>query len=458
MVSVALRGFARRAGSRAAWISPLKAVGLAFAWCAALLVGALGATPTPAWAQYGQGAPEITSVSPSAGRVAGGETVTITGVNLRPIPGPGITVRFGGTQVMTLREDPTFIEVRTPPGVAGTTVDVVVTTSYGSTPVTAASKFSYAAAPVITSVNPGYGLHSETRQVVLTGQNFTGARGVSFAGWGVPFTVDSDGQITLTTRPVAQGVSADIIVTGASGETARTIYRATGPAKVTTATIYRGPAGSEITYTGVGFTGMTSVTIGGVAASFSVTSDTELKVTVPGGLVSGSHPVAMTTPMGTATAASFYVLGAPIVSSIGFNESAPEGGNMLTINGVGFAQPLTVKFGEVASPNAIFYREDFIVAAVPPGVGQQQVTVTTPHGVSATGPATAFTYVSEPRVNSLGLSRGPSTGGDEIEIYGYNLGGATAVQFGSASATFVVVSSSRILAVTPRGPESSTSS
>ena len=60
-----------------------------------------------------------------------------------------------------------------------------------------------------------------------------------------------------------------------------------------------GVAGSSFTVSGTGFTGTTSVTIGGVSASFTVGSPTSVTVTVPSGAASGF--VAVTNPAGAAT-------------------------------------------------------------------------------------------------------------------------------------------------------------
>jgi CSLREA domain-containing protein len=60
-----------------------------------------------------------------------------------------------------------------------------------------------------------------------------------------------------------------------------------------------GVAGSSFTVNGTGFTGTTSVTIGGVSATFTVGAATGITVTVPSGAASGF--VAVTNPAGTAT-------------------------------------------------------------------------------------------------------------------------------------------------------------
>lgn len=73
-----------------------------------------------------------------------------------------------------------------------------------------------------------------------------------------------------------------------------------------------GPAGTQVTVNGSGFTGATSVTFNGAAANYVVLSDGRITTTVPSGASTG--PVAVTTPEGTATSATaFSVSVAPTV-------------------------------------------------------------------------------------------------------------------------------------------------
>ena len=66
-----------------------------------------------------------------------------------------------------------------------------------------------------------------------------------------------------------------------------------------------------MTITGTSFTGATSVTFNGVAAtSFTVVDATTISATVPGGVATGSVSVVVTTPAGSNSANALYAYAA----------------------------------------------------------------------------------------------------------------------------------------------------
>ena len=69
-----------------------------------------------------------------------------------------------------------------------------------------------------------------------------------------------------------------------------------------------GPVGTSVTVTGTNFTGASTVSFDGSAATFTVNNNTQITTTVPAGASSG--PITVTTPGGSATSdASFTVTG-----------------------------------------------------------------------------------------------------------------------------------------------------
>jgi hypothetical protein len=81
------------------------------------------------------------------------------------------------------------------------------------------------------------------------------------------------------------------------------------PPAITAFTPTSGPVGTSVTLTGSNLTGATKVTFHGVSATFSVDSATRITATVPPGATSG--PIAVTTPVDTATTSESFTVTAP---------------------------------------------------------------------------------------------------------------------------------------------------
>jgi alpha-tubulin suppressor-like RCC1 family protein len=128
----------------------------------------------------------------------------------------------------------------------------------------------------------------------------------------------------------------------------------------------------------------------------------------------------------------------------------PSGGISVTITGTGFSEATAVKFGSSNAQSFKVESPTSISAVSPAGTGIVDITVATPGGMSAPSPADRFTYgVAVAKVEP---DEGPLAGGTPVTLTGANFTGATAVKFGSASATsFKVNSESSITAVSPPG-------
>ena len=174
--------------------------------------------------------PTVTSVSPNTGPSSGvpATFVTITGTNFI-VGGSGMTVKFGSTATTNFTvTSTTTINVIAPAHSAGT-VDVVVTTPGGSSPISAADQFTFegATVPVVTSVSPSSGPTGTV--VVITGSGFTGVScpgGITFGGVAAAndgsCVVNNDSTITAKVPANAPGGTIDVRVTGPGGQSANT--------------------------------------------------------------------------------------------------------------------------------------------------------------------------------------------------------------------------------------------
>jgi hypothetical protein len=322
---------------------------------------------------------------------------------------------------------------------------------------------SAATLATVSSVSPNSGPTSGGTNVVISGTGFTDATEVRFGGTFVPFSVVNDQEITATSPP-GSGVVDVIVGTSAGDSMAGYLdwftYESGVPAPAIGALFpSTGPTsgGTAVTITGTGFTGATSVTFGGIAASnITVVSDTQLTVTAPAG-GPGPATVTVTTPGGSAstTSSNQYVYAdTPVVSGISPSSGPNSGGTTVTISGSNFTGATAVSFRTIPATSFTVENDTTIIATAPPWTdGTFDVTVTNPAGTSAIVPADQYTYTAAaPVVTSLSPATGPAGGGTSVTITGTGFYNGTSVSFGSTVATRVsFASATSITAQAPAG-------
>jgi IPT/TIG domain len=179
-------------------------------------------------AAIAQGGPTVTGVSPSVGPDLGGTIVTITGTNfLNP---DSLVVKFGSTgsgdyTVVSSTEITATSPENTTGGGASLTVDVTVTTSYGTSPTSTADHFTYSPNPTATP-DPA----SSVSQASATLNGAVNPEGWDVTecefGWG---QVEAGGGVSFTYTPCAQpppftGTSAVPVSLNLSGLSLDTTY------------------------------------------------------------------------------------------------------------------------------------------------------------------------------------------------------------------------------------------
>jgi len=160
-----------------------------------------------------------------------------------------------------------------------------------------------------------------------------------------------------------------------------------------------GGPGAPVVITGTNFTGATSVTFGGVSATFSVVSATQINTTVPSGAVTG--PIAVTTPNGTGTSSTnFTVTPAPTITL--FMPTRGTVGTSVVITGAGFTGATAVAFHGTPATVFTVNSDTQITATVPAGASTGPIAITTPGG---TGTSATNFVVRHARDISLTLGR-----------------------------------------------------
>ena len=124
----------------------------------------------------------------------------------------------------------------------------------------------------------------------------------------------------------------------------------------------------------------------------------------------------------------------------------------MTITGTNLSLASAVKFGATNASGVTVVSATKITATAPAAAaGTVDVTVTTPGGTSTTGAADQYTYTNGPSVAAINPTSGPTAGGTSVTITGANLANATAVKFGSSTATINSNTATQIVAVAPAG-------
>jgi hypothetical protein len=324
-------------------------------------------------------------------------------------------VAFGGVPATWFAvSSDTALVAQAPPQAAGT-VDVIVTTPYGTSSAGSADQFAYVAPPTVASLSPTAGLTLGRTAVTITGSNFTGATVVWFGGaQATSFTVNSDTSLTAVAPAQAAGTVA-VVVTTPYGTSATT------PADQFTYALPPAPAvnalspasgltdgGTVVTITGTAFYQVAAVSFGDRPATFTVNSDTSITATAPAQFAGGVD-VTVTTDFGISLivpADQFtYLAGpAPAVSGIGPASGLTAGGAVVTITGSQFRHVAAVAFGDATA--AFVVDSDTQITAWAPAhpEGVVDVTVTTYDGVSATSGADQFTYGADAGLTAAGTA------------------------------------------------------
>ena len=215
---------------------------------------------------------------------------------------------------------------------------------------------------------------------------------------------------------------------------------------ITAFTPIGGGTGTQVTITGVNFTGATAVSFGGVAAtSFTVVNSTTITAIVGTG---ATGAVSVTTPNGGASRATFTFGASALPPAItSFSPTSGTYGTTVTIQGTGFIQVSTVAFGSQPALSFTILSDTVITAVVGPGATGDVIVTASAFADSATG----FTYNQPPALSITGYSPMSATSGTGVTITGSGFLTTPNVTFGGASAANVHVVNDSVLTATVSG-------
>ncbi|WP_184349206.1 IPT/TIG domain-containing protein, partial [Streptomyces olivoverticillatus] len=194
----------------------VQAVSPAGAGTVGVTVATPGGTSGPANFYY-LNPPSVTGLTPTAGPLAGGTTVTINGTNLEG----ATTVTFGGTAGTITAATGSTITVTTPAKATAGQVAIVVTTPGGSTD---NLTFTYTAAPTITGVTPSAGTTAGGAVVGITGTNLDTTTRVTFGSNAVPTLAPLTSTKLAVITPAGSLGLVNVTVTNPAGSAASLAY------------------------------------------------------------------------------------------------------------------------------------------------------------------------------------------------------------------------------------------
>ena len=393
--------------------------------------------------------PAITDVSPNAGSVGGGTTVTITGTDFQD----ATSVRFNGIDAASFAIDSaTQITAVTPAAESASVVDVEVTNASGTGK--SVGGFSYLSAPSLAGVGTLAGPTTGGTSVAIFGVNLDNAT-VTFGGVPATITSNSSTMIEVTSPPNSEGLQAiEVTTVGGTAKNPNDFQYFMEPV-VTSITPAGGPrtGGTIVTITGTNFDDVTSVRFGdNNGTNFVRSGSTQITVQAPSG--SGPTSVDLNTPFSSTSVNNGYTYGdPPTISSISPSFGLPAGGTSVIIRG-NFFGVTAVRFGD--TPASTFNVDSFsqITAVAPAGAeGSVDIVVTSPVG-SATS-VNGFTYAGAPTISQVSPNAGPSDTETSVVITGTNFTGRPTVRFGTTNATSVTVNSTtQITAIAPANMQS----
>jgi hypothetical protein len=197
---------------------------------------------------------------------------------------------------------------------------------------------------------------------------------------------------TIASSAVGKTIRVQEIAADASGSSSPAVSTQTAtvisntPA-ITGFTPTSGITGSSVTITGTAFTGATAVKFDGLAATFKVSSSTQIEATVPNGARAGT--IAVTTPVKTGTSKTSFT---PTLSIASFSPAKAAPGATVTITGVGFDSGSTVSFGSIKASSVTHASATKLQAVVPAEASTAAIKVTNSSApVGAVASATSLT-------------------------------------------------------------------
>lgn len=416
----------------------------------------------------------LTTITPSGGSTAGGDTLVVNGTGLRDSTNGGGVVSVvidGGTigcTVSSVAGDGSSVTctVDAGPHTPGD-YDVTVTNGDGRS-ATLVGVYKVAAAPTVTGVSPTTATESLATALTITGtgfQTYGTAPTVTVDGetcTGV--SVSSDTSLTCTTAPSATTDTTrmvEVIVENAdtqqgSDSSAFLQYIARPNVDSIDVSVVATAGGETITLTGTNFVAGATITVGVPCASVNDTGVPTTLVCTTDAASAGTYDIVVTNPDGQVDddTNNVTVSPPPTVSSISDNYDVIGGGKSVVISGSDFASATVTLAGAAC---AVTTQNTTSITCTVGAVGADtvgDVVVTNGNGITGTL-SNGFEYEDTPTFTALTDGTddsGSVNGGEAITITGDNFANGVSVTIDGNSCTSLIRSNATSLTcTTPAG-------
>ncbi|MGV9937507.1 IPT/TIG domain-containing protein [Streptomyces olivaceoviridis] len=370
-----------------------------------------------AWPVPPAGPPVLLAVVPATGPTTGGNTVRLTGQNLRG----AVSVSFGGTPATIVQW-----------GIASYSDD----------------GWDQSASTVPGTERPAW-------------QGGHDGHGDGHAGDGRPGGDHPRLDTLVVIAPAHAPGTVQVTVTTPAGTSNPLPYTYLAPPPVPSAiSPTSGPTtgGTPFTITGTNLAGVTGVLFNGVPATGVTATATSVTGTTPAG-AAGNAVVTLISPSGTTIVPGGFTYVTPplpptavaIVPAVG----PVTGGTPFIVIGTHLTGA-SVTFG--GTPSTVLFIDPAgtlllgLAPAGPTAGGTVPVTVTGPGGsTTVPGGFTYFAVPPTPAPTGIVPMTGPAAGGTSFTVTGTNLGGTLAVLFNGVPATGVTAGATTVTGTTPAG-------
>jgi hypothetical protein len=253
--------------------------------------------------------------------------------------------------------------------------------------------------------------------VTIHGSGFLGSTVVYLKGVPMPFTVNSDTQITATVAAGAQtGLwSVQTPTKRVWSDQVFTVTSATG-LNISGFTPTSGPVGTKVTITGTGFSGVINVYLKGTKMPFTVDSGTQITATVAAGAKTGLWSVE--TASKRVWSDKSFTVTAGTLDITSFSPTTGPVGTVVTIRGTGFSAVTAVYLDGKPMPYTI-NNDSQITATVAAGAQSGLWSVQTPGNRVWSDTQFRVTSPTHARMVSLTLSGHLKASGRVTVLDGY---------------------------------------